>query len=61
MVERPPCRAWQVSKIPDYLKEKTNEKIKLQQEIEKLDVQVERLKELRDLCYALSAVLNINC
>ena len=33
------------SKIPDYIKEKRNEKIKLEQEIEKLKAQIETLRE----------------
>jgi hypothetical protein len=34
-----------LSKIPDYVKEKTNEKLKLEEEIENLEVQIEILQE----------------
>jgi hypothetical protein len=34
-----------LSKIPDYVKEKTNEKLKLEEEIENLEVQIEILRE----------------
>ena len=37
-----------LSKIPDYIKEKTNEKIKLDQEIEKLKAQVQTLREQKE-------------
>ena len=37
-----------LSKIPDYINEKTNEKIKLEQEIEKLKAQIETLREQKE-------------
>ena len=37
-----------LSKIPDYIKEKTDEKIKLEQKIEKLKSQIERLREQKE-------------
>lgn len=36
------------TQIPDYIKEKTNEKIKLEQEIEKLKAQIETLREQKE-------------
>ncbi len=37
-----------LSKIPDYVKEKMNEKVKLEGEIEKLKAQIETLKEQKE-------------
>jgi hypothetical protein len=37
-----------LSKIPDYIKEKTNEKIKLEQEVEKLKDQIEKLQQEKE-------------
>jgi DNA-binding transcriptional MerR regulator len=41
------------SKIPDYVKEKTNEKIKLEQEIEELKEQIETLQQQKENAVSL--------
>ena len=41
-------RALPLSKIPDYIKEKTTEKRKLEEEIEKLKAQIETLREQKE-------------